>query len=421
MKNKSKGFTIVELVIVIAVVALLAAVLIPTFSNIIHRANISADTQLLRNMNVILAAGSSDGCPTSPEQVTSLLEENGVSKFKPKTKFHVFYWLRDENVIVLANGDDRAILPEEYSGASYSDGNWFDLKLAADLPAPPTEEFTPEGEAPQTFTVTLRKSGHSAGVDFDIPLTATEGKRYQATLSIPEGLKASHQLRKITVLMEDGDEEHEFVIRKEWESGSALTSHIDIPAVTGDITINVSIIEFCLVTITGDHVMGDGSYKIRCEKGMRLHISTNVLESRILEPGYMLTGASGRMNGADVGDIYDENNRTIYSRSLQITGDLNIEVTAAMKSYTVELVIRDTGEDIVNTEQKVDYPSERCTFNLSELLDGRDFTLNYKYLTATATENSLIPTCGYNEASGQLIVQNVKTDCKIVCHVSIAE
>lgn len=420
MKNKSNGFTIVELVIVIAVVAVLAAVLVPTFSEIINKANLSSDTQLLRNMNVILAAESSDGCPTSPEQVASLLEENGVSKFKPKTKFHAFYWLRNENVIVLANGDDRAILPEEYSGASYAEGDWFDLKLASDLPAPPAEEFTPEGEAPQTFTVTLRKSGHSAGVDFDIPLTATEGKRYQATLSIPDGLKASHQLRKITVIMEDGDEEHEFVIRKEWEGGSALTSHIDIPAVTGDITINVSIIEFCLVTITGEHVM-DGSYKIRCEKGMLLHIFTNTLENRILEPGYMLTGASGSMNGLDVGDIYDENNRIIHSRSLQITRDLNIEVTAAEKSYTVELVIRDTGEDIVKTEQKVDYPSERCTFNLSELLGGRDFTLNYKYLTATATLNSLIPTCGYNEAGGQLIVQNIKTDCKIVCHVSIAE
>ena len=44
-KNK-KGFTIVELVIVIAVIAILAAVLIPTFSSLIKKAKISADTQL---------------------------------------------------------------------------------------------------------------------------------------------------------------------------------------------------------------------------------------------------------------------------------------------------------------------------------------------------------------------------------------
>ena len=51
MKNlKKKGFTIVELVIVIAVIAILSAVLIPTFSNLIKKANLSADQQAIRNM-----------------------------------------------------------------------------------------------------------------------------------------------------------------------------------------------------------------------------------------------------------------------------------------------------------------------------------------------------------------------------------
>ena len=38
MIKKKKGFTIVELVIVIAVVGILSAVLIPTFSNLIEKA-----------------------------------------------------------------------------------------------------------------------------------------------------------------------------------------------------------------------------------------------------------------------------------------------------------------------------------------------------------------------------------------------
>jgi prepilin-type N-terminal cleavage/methylation domain-containing protein len=44
MKNR-KGFTIVELVIVIAVIAILAAVLIPTFSGVVQKANESAALQ----------------------------------------------------------------------------------------------------------------------------------------------------------------------------------------------------------------------------------------------------------------------------------------------------------------------------------------------------------------------------------------
>ncbi len=57
MRSKSKkGFTIVELVIVIAVIAILAAVLIPTFSSLIKKANESADLQNTRNMNTVIAA-----------------------------------------------------------------------------------------------------------------------------------------------------------------------------------------------------------------------------------------------------------------------------------------------------------------------------------------------------------------------------
>ena len=50
MKNSNKkGFTIVELVIVIAVIAILAAVLIPTFSSVINKANDSAALQKAQN------------------------------------------------------------------------------------------------------------------------------------------------------------------------------------------------------------------------------------------------------------------------------------------------------------------------------------------------------------------------------------
>lgn len=48
MKNR-KGFTIVELVIVIAVIAVLAAVLIPTFSGVINKANESSALQTARS------------------------------------------------------------------------------------------------------------------------------------------------------------------------------------------------------------------------------------------------------------------------------------------------------------------------------------------------------------------------------------
>ena len=60
-KKTKKGFTIVELVIVIAVIAILSAVLIPTFAGLINKANISADKTLVRNLNTSLAISSEGG------------------------------------------------------------------------------------------------------------------------------------------------------------------------------------------------------------------------------------------------------------------------------------------------------------------------------------------------------------------------
>ena len=48
-KMNRKGFTIVELVIVIAVIAILAGVLIPTFSGIVTKANESKALQEVKN------------------------------------------------------------------------------------------------------------------------------------------------------------------------------------------------------------------------------------------------------------------------------------------------------------------------------------------------------------------------------------
>ena len=48
-KNNKKGFTIVELVIVISVIAILAAVLIPTFGGMVGKANTSKALQEAKN------------------------------------------------------------------------------------------------------------------------------------------------------------------------------------------------------------------------------------------------------------------------------------------------------------------------------------------------------------------------------------
>jgi prepilin-type N-terminal cleavage/methylation domain-containing protein len=105
-RNNKKGFTIVELVIVIAVIAILAAVLIPTFSGIIRKANISADTQLVKNMNTALAADETvNGKPEDFNDVIAIVKDAGyiLSAFNPTTEGCYVVWEKETNQLLLVD------------------------------------------------------------------------------------------------------------------------------------------------------------------------------------------------------------------------------------------------------------------------------------------------------------------------------
>lgn len=59
-KNK-KGFTIVELVIVIGVIGILSAILIPTFVNLTNKANTVREQEEVRNAYVAYSIDAQDG------------------------------------------------------------------------------------------------------------------------------------------------------------------------------------------------------------------------------------------------------------------------------------------------------------------------------------------------------------------------
>ena len=107
-KTNKKGFTIVELVIVIAVIAILAAVLIPTFSGIVKNARISADTQVCKNLNTALAADEQiNGKPASFADVVDILRDNGyvVANLNPTKEGNFYAWDEATNQILYLDED----------------------------------------------------------------------------------------------------------------------------------------------------------------------------------------------------------------------------------------------------------------------------------------------------------------------------
>ena len=114
-KRLKKAFTITELVIVIAVVAILAAVLIPTFSNIIKKANESADTQTIVNMNHILNAEQIlDGKPDTMEEAVLVIEQGGykVENLTPTTDGYDIVWDEENNRLALLDKDGKTVYCE---------------------------------------------------------------------------------------------------------------------------------------------------------------------------------------------------------------------------------------------------------------------------------------------------------------------
>ena len=93
-RNTKKGFTIVELIIVIAVIAVLAAVLIPTFSNLIQKANVAADTTLIKNLNTALAMDTSVSKHVTMTQALEATKENGfdVEKIVARATNNKIVW-----------------------------------------------------------------------------------------------------------------------------------------------------------------------------------------------------------------------------------------------------------------------------------------------------------------------------------------
>ena len=169
-RSTKKGFTIVELVIVIAIIAILAAVLIPTFASLIQKANESNDIQAAKNMNTFLAAANVTGDVKSILDVYDVFEDSGfaVENYTPLYKNRYYYYDKEYNQILYVDGDNDTVLyPTEHKGEKYSTlkHNWMSLSMSAPTGTRPEgNNFTEPTPANNTMTATVKNAAEYAYV-----------------------------------------------------------------------------------------------------------------------------------------------------------------------------------------------------------------------------------------------------------------
>ena len=123
-KTKRSAFTIVELVIVIAVIAILSAVLIPTFGAIIKNANVAADQSAAATLTTELHIYLKGETIDSEAELMDALDKSGIGeKLVPKAaQYGNHFWFDMDNQMIIAKTAEEveAMIPERATASIQS-------------------------------------------------------------------------------------------------------------------------------------------------------------------------------------------------------------------------------------------------------------------------------------------------------------
>ena len=148
-RSNKKGFTIVELVIVIAVIAILAGVLIPTFAGIVAKANKSAVEQETRAALTVILAEENGQMASDAKYYFIYVDDDDVTYFEyvdgeleeVKTTTAIEGWDKDKKVLPLnaddivwsAKGNDTIVAAATVDATNATDDNTIELEDLANV------------------------------------------------------------------------------------------------------------------------------------------------------------------------------------------------------------------------------------------------------------------------------------------------
>lgn len=126
MRSRNKGFTIVELMIVIVIIGILIAIIVPSVTSAIESANIASDQSDVKNMNTILQVYCvQNGIDTTklqaPEVRAIVSSEQKNYTFVPKSSKGIYWYSVNEGKIVYStNGDPNNVVLSNVAHAAFT-------------------------------------------------------------------------------------------------------------------------------------------------------------------------------------------------------------------------------------------------------------------------------------------------------------
>ena len=142
MKNSKKGFTLVELIIVVAVIALLAAVLIPTFSSLISKANQAKDEALVSNLNKAVALSTEKY--DNVHDVLEAVQANAgfdVAKISASVSEHEILWDSVNYCFVYKTEKGITGIPDTQTNKDVKDYQYWQF-LTKEMPALEDQQYS---------------------------------------------------------------------------------------------------------------------------------------------------------------------------------------------------------------------------------------------------------------------------------------
>ena len=115
IKKLKKGFTLVELIVVIAIIAILSTVAVVGYTRVVDKANVSNDTQLVRNLNERMSLYEAETGYSTPEtahEAFVLTEDFGfiIEKLTPTSSGNDIVWDMDSNRFALIDAEDHTVV-----------------------------------------------------------------------------------------------------------------------------------------------------------------------------------------------------------------------------------------------------------------------------------------------------------------------